>query len=138
MPILYVKVLHIVLVMSWFSGLFYLPRIFVNLAQETNTAAYDRLVLMATKLYKFMTILAIFALASGIILYAMMGKQGVWMHIKLFLVFIALGYHHSCKILLSKFVTKTNKKSHLFYRWYNEVPVLILLIITYLVIVKPL
>jgi putative membrane protein len=125
------------MVVSWFAGLFYLPRIFVNLAQETNNIAYDKLMLMANKLYRFMTILAVFAIAFGLALYFEMGKQGAWMHAKLFFVFLLCGYHHGCKKILYKFATNTNKRSHIFYRWYNEIPVLLLLIITYLVVLKP-
>jgi len=137
MSILYIKVLHIVLVTSWFAGLFYLPRIFVNLVQETNDIAYSRLILMANKLYKFMTILAIFAIFFGLLLYLQLGKQGMWLHAKLLLVFLLCGYHHSCKLLLKKFIQKTNKRSESFYRWYNEIPVILLLLITYLVVLKP-
>ena len=134
---LYLKTFHIVMVMGWFACLFYLPRLFVNLAEETNNESYDRLILMANKLYRFMTILAVFALAFGLALYFEMGKQGAWMHAKLFFVFLLCGYHHSCKKILYKFATKSNKRPHIFYRWYNEIPVLLLLIITYLVVLKP-
>ena len=134
---LYLKTFHIIMVVGWFAGLFYLPRIFVNLAQENNQFAYERLLLMANKLYRFMTIIAVFALLFGLALYAGMGKQGAWLHAKLFFVFLLCGYHHSCKKILNKFTTNNNKRSHVFYRWYNEVPVILLLIITYLVVLKP-
>ncbi len=134
---LYLKTFHIIMVVSWFAGLFYLPRIFVNLAQENNQIAYERLLLMASKLYRFMTIIALFALAFGLALYFEMGKQGTWMHAKLFFVFLLCGYHHSCKKILYNFASNNNKHSHVFYRWYNEIPVILLLIITYLVVLKP-
>ncbi len=134
---LYLKALHIVLVTSWFAGLFYLPRLFVNLADESNDNAYQRLILMSEKLYRFMTLLAIFALGSGIYLYILMGKQGAWMHAKLLLVVLLCGYHHGCKKLLHKFKAKQNKRSHVFYRWYNEIPVILLILIVYCVVVKP-
>jgi protoporphyrinogen IX oxidase len=137
MNYLYLKTLHIVLVTSWFAGLFYLPRLFVNLAQEENDISYQRLILMSHKLYRFMTLLAVLALMSGIYLYILMGKQGAWMHAKLLLVVILCGYHHGCKKLLHKFVNKQNKRSHIFYRWYNEVPVILLILIVYCVVVKP-
>ncbi|NSX02423.1 CopD family protein [Cupriavidus gilardii] len=138
---LWVKSLHIVFVVSWFAGLFYLPRIFVNLAMETDSAAAARLLAMARKLLRFMTMLAIPALAFGLWLYLGYGigrgpGQG-WMHAKLALVLVLLGYHHGCAVLLRKFETGRNTRSHRFYRWFNELPVLVLLAIVVLVVVKP-
>ncbi len=138
---LWVKSLHIVFVVSWFAGLFYLPRIFVNLAMETDPAAVARLLVMARKLLRFMTMLAIPALAFGLWLYLGYGigrgpGQG-WMHAKLALVLVVLGYHHGCAVLLRKFEAGRNTRSHRFYRWFNELPVLVLLVIVVLVVVKP-
>ncbi|UZN49280.1 CopD family protein [Cupriavidus cauae] len=138
---LWVKSLHIVFVVSWFAGLFYLPRIFVNLAMETDPAAVARLLAMARKLLRFMTMLAIPALAFGLWLYLGYGigrgpGQG-WMHAKLALVLVVLGYHHGCAVLLRKFEAGRNTRSHRFYRWFNELPVLVLLAIVVLVVVKP-
>ncbi|KAA0182053.1 CopD family protein [Cupriavidus gilardii] len=138
---LWVKSLHIVFVVSWFAGLFYLPRIFVNLAMETDPAAVARLLAMARKLLRFMTMLAIPALAFGLWLYLGYGigrgpGQG-WMHAKLALVLVLLGYHHGCAVLLRKFEAGRNTRSHRFYRWFNELPVLVLLAIVVLVVVKP-
>ncbi len=138
---LWVKSLHIVFVVSWFAGLFYLPRIFVNLAMETDPAAVARLLAMARKLLRFMTMLAIPALAFGLWLYLGYGigrgpGQG-WMHAKLVLVLVLLGYHHGCAVLLRKFEAGRNTRSHRFYRWFNELPVLVLLAIVVLVVVKP-
>ncbi|MCW4181510.1 CopD family protein, partial [Burkholderia cenocepacia] len=120
----------IVFVVSWFAGLFYLPRIFVNLAMETDPAAVARLLAMARKLLRFMTMLAIPALAFGRWLYLGYGigrgpGQG-WMHAKLALVLVLLGYHHGCAVLLRKFEAGRNTRSHRFYRWFNELPVLVL------------
>ena len=136
---LWAKTLHIVLIASWFAGLFYLPRIFVNLAQETNTEAYSRLLGMAQRLYRFMTILMMPAVALGLILwlYYGVGRGSIWMHIKALLVLIIIAYHLQCKKLLKNFVEKANTKSHVWYRWFNEVPVLLMLIITALVVMKP-
>ena len=144
---LWIKSLHIVFVTSWFAGLFYLPRIFVNLAMvpEGSVAEHARLILMANKLYRFMTILAVPAVGLGLWLwlYYGIGLQGLngWMHTKLFLVVLALGYHHSCGRLLKKFQNTTqgpsNHRSHVWYRWYNELPVLLLLAIVILVVLKP-
>ena len=99
---LWAKTLHIVLIASWFAGLFYLPRIFVNLAQETNTEVYSRLLGMAQRLYRFMTILMMPAVALGLILwlYYGVGRGSIWMHIKALLVLIIIVYHLQCKKLL--------------------------------------
>jgi putative membrane protein len=139
MAYLWIKTVHIVLVASWFAGLFYLPRIFVNLAMETEPAAIDRLLLMANKLYRFMTILMIPALALGLILwlYYGIGQQGLWMHVKLLIVLVLVGYHHLCKRLLKAFERGENVRSHVWYRWFNELPVIGMFAAVALVIIKP-
>ena len=139
MAYLWIKTLHIVLIASWFAGLFYLPRIFVNLAMETEPAAIDRLLLMSKKLYRFMTILMIPALALGLILwlYYGMGQQTLWMHLKLIIVLLLVGYHRLCKRLLTQFERGENNRSHVWYRWFNEVPVVCMLIAVALVVIKP-
>ena len=134
---LWIKALHIVFVISWFAGLFYLPRIFVNLAQETETVAHARLLLMARKLYRFTSMLMIPALVFGVWLWLGYGFKGGWMHAKLALVVLTIGYHHACGSLLKKFENAANKRSHTWYRWFNEVPVVLLLAIVILVVVKP-
>ena len=137
----WVKTLHIIFVTSWFVGLFYLPRIFVNLAQDNNPAVQDRLILMAQKLYRFMTILMIPALVFGLILWLYYGvgkgPGSAWMHAKLLLIIFLIGYHHMCGAMIKKFRIGNNKKSHVWYRWFNEVPVLLLTIIVVLVVIKP-
>jgi len=136
---LWIKALHIVFVSSWFAGLFYLPRIFVNLAMETNPAVNERLLLMARKLYRFMTILMIPALALGLWLWLMygIGQQSIWLYLKLVLVVLLIGYHHVCKRLLKKFENGENTHSHIWYRWFNEIPVLGMIAVVILVVVKP-
>lgn len=136
---LWIKALHIVFIASWFAGLFYLPRIFVNLAMETDTAATARLLLMAQKLYRFMTLLMIPALALGLILwlYYGIGKDSVWMHLKMILVLLLIGYHHVCKRLLRQFEQGENTRSHVWYRWFNEMPVLGMFAAVILVVIKP-
>ncbi|MGZ8291208.1 MAG: CopD family protein [Telluria sp.] len=134
---LWLKVLHIVFVTAWFAGLFYLPRIFVNLAMETETVAHARLLLMARKLYRFSTILAVPAIVFGLWLWLGYGFKGGWLHAKLALVLLVIGYHHACGSLLKKFENAANKRSHTWYRWFNEVPVVLLLAIVILVVVKP-
>lgn len=137
--LLITKVLHIVFVTSWFAGLFYLPRIFVNLAQDDQVEVQKRLLLMARKLYRFMRFLAVLALLFGIYLWLILGigKGQMWLHIKLLIVMLLLGYHHACGVLLEKFLQGKNTHSHRWYRWFNEIPVLMLLTIVVLVIYKP-
>ncbi|MCE2872062.1 MAG: CopD family protein [Oxalobacteraceae bacterium] len=136
---LWIKALHIVFVASWFAGLFYLPRIFVNLAMETNPVVNERLLLMARKLYRFMTLLMIPALVLGLWLWLEygIGEQSIWMYLKLFLVILLVGYHHLCKSLLKKFENGANTRSHIWYRWFNEIPVLGMIAVVILVVVKP-
>ena len=134
---LWIKAFHIVFVASWFAGLFYLPRIFVNLAQENAPAATERLLGMARRLYRFSTILAVPALALGLWLWLGYGFAGGWLHAKLTLVLAVIGYHHACGSLLRKFEGGRNARSHRWYRYFNEVPVLLLMAIVILVVVKP-
>jgi putative membrane protein len=134
---LWIKAFHIVFVTSWFAGLFYLPRILVNLAMEQEDAARARLLAMARKLYRFMTLLALPALAFGLWLWLGYGFSGGWLHAKLALVVLLAGYHHSCGRLLRKFEENRNTRSHVWYRWFNEIPVILLLAIVILVVIKP-
>ena len=140
---LWVKSFHIVFVASWFAGLFYLPRIYVNLAMVApgSEAERARLLLMARKLMRFTTLLAVPAVGLGIWLWAGYGigwgPGNAWMHAKLALVLLALGYHHACGVMLRKLATGTSQRSHVWFRWFNEVPVLLLLAIVVLVVVKP-
>ena len=134
---LWIKALHIVFIASWFAGLFYLPRIFVNLAQETNPAALERLQGMARRLYRFTTILMVPALLLGLWLAMMIGMKHGWLHAKLVLVILAIGYHHACGSILKKFERGVNTRSHKWFRWFNEVPVILLLAIVILATVKP-
>ena len=140
---LWIKSLHIVFVASWFAGLLYLPRIFVNLAMvpPDSVAERARLILMGRKLLRFTTVLALPALVLGLWLYVGYGigrgPGSGWMHAKLGVVLLTIGYHHACSRLLSKFIGNCNTRSHVWFRWFNEVPVLLLLAAVILVIVKP-
>jgi putative membrane protein len=138
---LWVKSLHIVFVVSWFAGLFYLPRIFVNLAMVPpgSEAERARLLLMAHKLFRFTTLLALPAVAFGLWLWLGwgFGRGAGWMHAKLALVLVVIGYHHGCGVLLRRLAAGTDRRSHRWYRWFNELPVLLLLAIVVLVVVKP-
>ncbi len=140
---LWIKSLHIVFVASWFAGLFYLPRIFVNLAMVPagSVAERERLLLMARKLMRFTTILAFPAVGLGLWLWLYYGigrgPGNGWLHAKLFFVVLALGYHHACGVMLKKLVRGDAGRSHIWYRWFNELPVLLLLVTVILVVVKP-
>ncbi len=136
---LWIKAFHVLFVMSWVAGLFYLPRIFVNLAMVApdSTLERDRLLLMARKLLRFSTLLAVPALGLGIWLWLGYGFGGAWLHAKIGLVAVLLGYHHGCGVLLRKFEAGSNQRSHTWFRVFNEGVVLIVLAIVVLVIVKP-
>ena len=133
---LWVKALHIIFVTSWFAGLFYLPRLFVNHAMVEGAAA-ERLALMERKLYRFMAPLAILALGFGFWLWLGFGFSGGWMHAKLALVVGLVAYHWYCGRLLDDFAAGRNQRSHVWYRWFNEIPVLVLVAVVILVVVKP-
>ncbi len=134
---LWIKALHLIFVISWFAGLFYLPRLFVNHAMETNEATLARLALMEHKLYKFMLPLAILALVFGLWLWLGYGITGAWLHAKLVLVAGLVAYHFYCGKLMRDFQTGRNTRSHIWYRWFNEIPVLILFFVVILAVVKP-
>ncbi len=133
----WIKAFHIVFVISWFAGLFYLPRIFVNLALARHEAERDRLLLMAQKLYRFMTPLGILALALGTWMWLGYGFAGTWLKIKLTLALLLVVYHAHCGKLLQAFRLGLNTRSHVWYRWFNEIPVLLMTAIVILVVVKP-
>ena len=143
MGFLWVKTAHIVLVTSWFAGLFYLPRIFVNLAMVApeSPAEKERLILMARKLYRFMLPLAVLAVATGLWMWLGYGVgQGPgsgWLHAKLVVVVLLVGYHHGCGRLMRGFELGRNRRSHRWYRLFNEAPLLLLVAAVALVVVKP-
>jgi len=138
---LWVKAFHIVFVSSWFAGLFYLPRLFVNLAMvpADSHAERERLLLMARKLYRFSGVLMVPALALGLWLWlgVGIGAGSGWMHAKLLLVAGALAYHFMCRSLLSRFEHCSNQRSHKWFRVFNEVTVLLFAATVVLVVVKP-
>ena len=134
---LWIKALHIIFVTSWFAGLFYLPRLFVNHAMVTDKLSIERLELMEHKLYRFMTPLAVLALAFGLYLWLVYHISGGWLHAKLGLVLGLIAYHLFCGKLMRDFKAGKNTRSHIWYRWFNEVPVIILFAVVILVVVKP-
>lgn len=136
---LWVKAFHIIFVISWFAGLFYLPRIFVNLAMipAESVAERERLLLMGRKLYRFTMWISLAAIAFGVWLWLGYGISGVWLYVKLALVVAVVGYHHYCGRLLRDFAEGKNARSHVWYRVFNELPVLALTAIVILAVVKP-
>ena len=136
---LWVKAFHIIFVASWFAGLFYLPRLFVNLAMvpADSHVERERLLLMARKLYRFSSLLMVPALVLGFVLWLVYGIGGGWMHAKLLLVAAAIGYHHMCRRLLRSFEQLANTRSHKWFRVFNETSVLLFAAIVVLVVVKP-
>jgi len=141
MAMLWVKAFHIFFVVGWFAGLFYLPRIYVNLAMvpDASTAERERLLVMSRKLYRFMTLLAVPALALGLWLWlgVGIGQGSGWIHAKVALVVLLIAYHFACGALLRQFQQGGNARGHRWYRWFNEVPTIVLLVVVLLVVLKP-
>ncbi len=141
--LLWVKALHIVFVSSWFAGLFYLPRMFVNLASvpADSHAERERLLMMARKLYRFSGLLMVVAIALGLVLWLGYGvgngPHNHWLDAKIALVLVAIGYHHACRSLLRKFEEFANTRSERWFRVFNETSVLLFTVIVILVVVKP-
>jgi len=137
---LWVKSFHIIFMVSWFAGLFYLPRLFVYHAMaqdEGDTASMARLKVMERKLYYFILPWMLLTLAFGAWLWLGYGITGPWLHAKLFLVALLLGYHHACGRMMKAFARDENTRSHTFYRYFNEVSILLLVGVVILVVVKP-
>ena len=141
MTYLWLKLLHMAMIISWFAGLFYLPRIFVNLAMTQDNehqAEYQRLLIMARKLFRFMTPIGILALVFGtFIVFELDWWRMGWVHVKLTLGLLLVIYHIYCHTLLRHFEQHTNKKSHVWFRYFNEIPVIIMFIAIYFAIFKP-
>ena len=135
---LWTKTFHIIFVVTWFAGLFYLPRLFVYHADAKDEISLERFKIMERKLYfGISTPSAILAIGSGLILWLYYGFTGMWLMYKLLLVMILAAYHIWCFKYLIDFRKDRNRKSHVFYRWFNEVPVVLLVAIVALVVLKP-
>lgn len=136
---LWVKAFHLVFVASWFAGLFYLPRLMVNLADVAadSHAERERLLLMAHRLYRFASLLMVPALALGVWLWLGWGVTGGWLYAKLLIVAAAIGYHHACRSLLRDFEQGRHRRSPRWFRVFNETAVLLFAAIVVLVVVKP-
>lgn len=135
---LWIKSFHIIFMVTWFAGLFYLPRLFVYHAMSEDAASSARFKIMERKLfYGIMTPGAVITVALGLWLWLGYGFHGAWLYLKIALVCILIAYHLYCGKLLADFRHDRNRHSHVFYRWLNEFPVLILIAIVILVVVKP-
>ena len=141
MLFLWLKAFHIIAVITWMAGIFYLPRLFVYHADSQDTVSKERFKIMERKLYRgIMNPSMMIAVTLGIWMIALNAdyymSQG-WMHAKLTLVALLIAYHIYCGRLLRVFRDDKNQRSHVFYRWFNEVPVFLLLGIVILVVVRP-
>ena len=136
---LWIKAFHVVFMVTWFAGLFYLPRLFVYHAMTADATGSERFKVMERKLYYgIMTPGALLTIASGLTLWLYYGITGGWLHAKLAIVVLLIAYHLWCGKLLRDFREDRNLKSHVWFRWFNEVPVLFLIGVVVLVVVKPL
>jgi protoporphyrinogen IX oxidase len=135
---LWIKSLHVIFVVAWFAGLFYLPRLFVYHAQSSDAVSTERFKVMERKLYRgIMTPCMVLALAFGTWLWLGFGFRGGWLQAKLALVVALLGYHFWLGGLVRDFAADANRRSHVFYRWINEAPLVLLAASVVLVVVKP-
>jgi len=135
---LWIKTFHIFFVVTWFAGLFYLPRLFVYHTMSTDRESIERFKIMERKLFfGIMTPSAVLALGFGTWLWLGYGFAGGWLHAKLALVLVLIGYHAWCGKIRSNFSNDSNTRSHVWYRWFNEFPVVILLLAIILAVVKP-
>lgn len=137
--LLWIKAFHVIFMVTWFAGLFYLPRLFIYHLQATSETEHQRFCTMERKLYAIMTLGMLLTWAFGIWLITMVPeymKMG-WMHAKLALVIALSGYHGWLKVNLRKFAAGANTRSDRFWRWANEVPAVVLIAAVILVIVKP-
>lgn len=138
----WLKALHIIFMVTWFAGLFYLPRLFVYHAQCEDSPGRDRFKIMERKLFfGIMTPGAVLTVVFGlwmVFAYAWEMYSGMgWLHVKLLLVLLLIVYHVYCGVLLAAFKHDRNRHSHVFYRWLNEVPVVFLVVIVILATLKP-
>ena len=138
---MWLKAWHLIFMVTWFAGIFYLPRLFVYHAMTDDEAGNERFKVMERKLYLFITPWMLLTLAFGIWMlfdyaWAAYGKM-LWLHIKLTLIFILVIYHLYCGKLVKEFADDRNTRSHVWYRWFNEIPVFILFSVVLLTTLKP-
>lgn len=136
---LWLKSFHIIFLVSWYAGLFYLPRLFVHHAMSEDLATRQRLEIMERKLFWFITPWAILTLVLGVALWIMQGWGfgSAWLNLKLLLVITLVGFHFWCGKIMMAFRGQANPHSHVWFRWFNEYPLLVLVAVVLLVIFKP-
>ncbi|MTI64293.1 protoporphyrinogen oxidase HemJ [Methylophaga sp.] len=139
---LWVKAFHLIFIVTWFSAMFYLPRLFVYHALCEDEAGNARFKIMERKLYRgIMTPSAVLTLIFGLWLLSFYSLEQIasmgWLHAKLTLVILLFAYHGICGRMLRQFAADNNQRSHRFYRWFNEFPVLLLIAVIILAVVKP-
>ncbi|MCH8553467.1 MAG: protoporphyrinogen oxidase HemJ [Natronospirillum sp.] len=140
MTYLYVKAFHLIAMVAWYAGLFYLPRLFVYHAQATDQISRDRFEIMERRLFRgIMTPAMVLTLALGIWMLWLhpFWLQVGWMHAKLALVVVLVIYHHICLAHMKQLARGTNRRSHVYFRWFNEVPLIPLVGIVLLAVLKP-
>lgn len=136
----WLKAFHIIFMVCWFAGIFYLPRLFVHHALSEDAATRARLAIMEAKLYRFVTPFAWLTVLLGLALIATnpdFYKTQYWLHAKIALVLPLIVYHLQCGRILRQFAAGSIRRSHVYYRVFNELPVLILFAIVILVVVRP-
>lgn len=138
---LWIKGLHIIFMVTWFAGLFYLPRLFVYHADARDEISHTRFLVMERKLFAIMTIGAVLTAVFGswmLVTYAWTAYQATgWLYVKLALVGVLVAYHIYCLAIMRRFRAGTATHSHVFYRWINEIPALLLIAIVLLAVAKP-
>lgn len=139
---MWLKAFHLIFMVTWFAGLFYLPRLFVYHAMTSDAVGIERFKIMERKLYWGITTPGmVLTLVFGVWMLAdyawTVYGSGGWLHLKLTLIGLLLGYHVLCGVWLADFKHDRNRRSHIFYRWMNEVPVLFLFAIVLLATLKP-
>ena len=134
---LWVKAFHIIFMVTWFAGLLYLPRLYVYHSQCEDDLGHERFCTMEKKLFFIMSIGAVLTIFFGVWLLLAYGFTGGWLHLKLLLVLLLVVYHLFCLRINFNFVARRNQWGHTTFRWFNEIPAVILIIIVILVVVKP-
>lgn len=134
---LLVKALHIIFVVTWFAGLFYLPRLFVYHCNAHDRTSTERFEVMESKLFAMMTLGGIAAATFGLWLWWGYGATPPWLQAKLALVVVLIGYHIYCGKLVRDFKLGRNRRGHVYYRWFNELPALLLVGVVLLAVMKP-
>lgn len=138
---LYIKALHIIAMVCWFAGIFYLPRLFVYHAMSSDSVSQERFAVMERKLYRgimtpAMVATWLFGLSMVVMNWQIYKSQG-WLHLKLVLVAILTLYHLACGHFRKELIKNPTYKSHVYWRWFNEIPVFILIAVVVLAVVKP-